>query len=290
VTLALRPTSLLVALTLCAGCGVGVTPLDDDDATELANDDDSTAAWTAQVAGRVVTAEGEGVADLPVSLCGVVCLVADTDADGSFLFAEVPAGPKVIEPAVVPVGEDFEVSVRTWTRFFDFVDVADGDDITLDDLVLHRVPNNVGPLSGAQDLDLLPDLRVSFAVDAILDSGPLPAGADDVWLGALAIPPEDWPTRGLDGWTVQAAWGLAIWDLEAEDGFAVTATLPAVLPIDTEVAFLVADYNYGFVQGRFFVEEAELSLDGSTLSTPLSGGLDRTTLWIAATRPATGDR
>lgn len=291
----MSPRSLRLAalpLFLCGllplGCAPSGAPsLDDDDVAnddDLGDDDDSSPEWTARVAGRVVTAEGDGVPELPVSLCGVVCLVADTDPAGNYLFEQVPAGPKVIEPAVVPVGDDFAVSVRSWTRFFDFVQVADGDDITLDPITLHRVDGAVGPLSGAQDLQLLPDLRVAFDVGVILDEGPLPAGADDVWLGALAIPQIDWPTDGLDGWTVHAAWGLAIWDLEAEDEFAVTATLPAPLPSGTEVALLVADYNYGFVNGLFFVEEAELSSDGVTLTTPTEAGLDRTTMWLAASR------
>ncbi|MCO4770642.1 MAG: hypothetical protein KDA24_11480 [Deltaproteobacteria bacterium] len=283
--------SLLLAFGLAAGCAPGPTePGDDDDSTEAADDDDATAPLgTARVAGRVALVDGEGIADLTVSLCGGICLVADTDSEGAFLFPEVPEGPKVIEPAVVPVGDDLAVSVRSWTRFFDFVDVGEGEDITLAPITLHRVPDAQGPLTGPQDMQLLPDLHVAFDVSAILDAGLLPLGADDVWLGAVPLPPADWPTEGLDGWTVHAAWGLAIWDLEAEDGFAVTVSLPAAMPPGDDVAFLVADYNYGFAEGRFFVEEAELSADGLTLTTPSTGGLDRATMWIAASRPPTGD-
>ena len=105
-----------------------------------------------------------------------------------------------------------------------------------------------------------------------------------MWLGAVAIPEAQWPAHGLDGWTPLAVWGLAIWDLEASDGFSVQATLPEPLDPEAQVAFLVADYNYGFAEGRFFEETAELSSDGMTLSTPIGAGLDRTTRWIAATR------
>jgi hypothetical protein len=100
----------------------------------------------------------------------------------------------------------------------------------------------------------------------------------------VAIPQADWPTGGLSEWTIQAAWTLAIWDLEAEDAFDVTATLPTALNEGTEAAFLVADYTYGFTNGRFFEEAAELDAQRITLRTAGDAGLDRTTLWLAVSR------
>ncbi len=240
---------------------------------------------TSTVSGHVLNAEGESVAALSVTLCGVVCNIVKTDDDGQFAFDGVGAGVKVIEAATVPRGDDFTLAVRSWTRFFDFVSVGDDEEVTIDTpLVLHRVANAVGPLTGAQDLQLAPELTVRFDADEILDDGALPAGADSVWLGAVEIPKKDWPQAGLNGWTVVAAWGLAIWDLEAPDAFSVNATLPTPLDPDAEVAFLVADYEYGFTEGHFYEEAAELSEDGAILRTPAGAGLDRATRWLAVTR------
>jgi hypothetical protein len=66
----------------------------------------------------------------------------------------------------------------------------------------------------------------------------------------------------------------------------VSAPLGAAgpLPAESEVAFLVADYTYGFQNGVFFEEEAELSSDGTSIATPATGGLDRSTMWLAVVR------
>jgi hypothetical protein len=240
-------------------------------------------AGTARVEGAVVDEAGEPVVGMSVSLCGAVCNLAETDDAGVFVFEDLLPGTKVLEPTLAPVadGEELADAVLQWSRFFDFVTVAeDGDHVLDGPFVLPAVPTISEPLTGVASLDLGADLSVTVDADAIVDDGPMPTGADAVRLGAVPLPPERWPTRGLDGWTVHAAWALAIWDLEAEDAFAVTAELPEAP--DGEVAFLVADYTYGFTEGRFWVEDAVL--DGTTLSTPPDGGLDRSTLWLAASR------
>ena len=287
----LRSSVVLSLAALLCGCvapaepPVEEPPPDDDDA---GGDDDDSYAGTGEVEGRVVDLAGQPVAELSVSLCGVTCRITPTDADGVFLFVEVPAGTKVLEPTIAPVadGEELSDAVLRWSRFFDFVTLADGEQVTIDEpYVLYPVDNAIGPLTGAQTLTPAAGLSISFDADVILDDGPLPVGADGVWLGAIEIAPEHWPTHGLDGWTVEAAWGLAIWDLEAPDAFSVTAELTAPVGVDREVAFLVADYTYGFTEGRFWYEPADLDADGVTLQTPDGGGLDRATLWLAASRP-----
>ncbi len=255
------------------------------ESTGASTGDDGNTLGSSTVRGRVSDADGVGVAALTVTLCGEVCLIASTDPDGYFEFEGVDAGMKVIEPAVVPAGEDFTLAVRSWTRFFDFIAVGDAEDVVVErPYVLHRVEDAVGPLTGAQSLDLSPNLSVSFNADTILEDGPLPAGADGVWLGATPIAEEDWPTQGLEGWTVLVVWGLAIWDLEAPDVFSVQARLPVPLDPGADVAFLVADYTYGFTEGHYLEEAAELAEDGATISTPTDGGLDRSTRWLAVTR------
>ena len=269
------------ALALAAsavGCG------DADDSGGV--DETPTSLVASTVSGHVVDPESDPVADLAVSLCGDgICMIARTDHQGFFTFDDLAPGIKVIEATTVPRGDDLGVAVRSWTRFFDFVDVGDAQDITIEQpFVVHRVTSAVGPLAGSQDLPLTPTLAVTFDADAIADDGPLPTGADSVWIGAVKIPRADWPKAGLGDWTVLEVWGLAIWDLEAPDVFHVSAALPEPLAADAEVAFLVADYEYGFTEGRFFEEPAELSEDGAVLHTPANAGLDRATRWLAVTR------
>lgn len=237
------------------------------------------------VSGLVIDELGAPIADLPITLCGAVCLIATTDATGRFEFTNVDPGVKVLEPALVPVDGDLEAAVTTWTRFFDFVSVTEGEHIEFDEaFVMLRVDNTIGPLAGPQLLQPLASLSVGFDADAIVDAGALPVGIDAPWFGAREVPLELWPKHGYEGWTILAVWSLAVWDLEVPDGFAVDATLPRALAPGAEVAFLVADYEYGFQNGVFFEEPALLSDDGQTLSTPPEAGLDRATMWLAVTK------
>ena len=235
--------------------------------------------------GWVTDEFGVPIADLSITLCGMVCLLGETDAEGRFEVLGVDAGVKVLEPALVPFDDDLEAAVKSWTRFFDFVEVGEGEAIVIDEpFVMLRVDNTVGPLSGPQMLQPLPELSIGVDADAILASGALPIGIDAPWLGAREVPSELWPEHGLEDWTILAAWSLAVWNLEAPDGFAVEAALAEALAPDTEVAFLVADYEYGFTHGVFFEEAAQLSDDGLRVITPLDGGLDRATMWLVVTR------
>ncbi len=280
-------SQLITALICCAVAGACTAP-EEEPPTEADDDDVSSAALgPASLAGRVVDLDGASVEGLSVSLCGVTCNIATTDDEGVFAFVDVPPGTKVIEPTIAHVedGEDISAAVRRWTRFFDFVTLDEDADLELDQpFVLYPVEEASGPLTGPQSMQLDDDLSVSFDADVILDDGPLPAGAAGVWLGATAIAPEHWPVRGLDGWTIEAAWGLATWDLEAPDVFAVTATLAEPVAPQADVGFLVADYTYGFTNGRFWYEPATLGADGLTLTTPPDGGIDRATLWLAVSR------
>lgn len=278
------------------GSGTGDTAGTGDDTTSSDESESESESDTgpvadlpgpsASVVGFVTDELGAPISALPITLCGEICQVGMTDAAGRFEVLNVNAGIKVLEPALVPIGDDLEAAVKSWTRFFDFVEVIEGEQIVIDEpFVMLRVDNTVGPLTGPQTLTPLPELSVNFNADAIAEAGALPVGVDAVWLGARAVPVELWPSGGLEGWTIVAAWSLAVWNLEAPNAFAVQASLPDALPAAAEVAFLVADYNYGFANGKFFEEPAQLSPDGLTLSTPVGDGLDRATLWLAVTRP-----
>ena len=298
--MARRRLCVLLCATFGLGCGgpePAVEPGDESTSESSGTDTDTgtdadtgTSTDTGEelgstVSGVVVDEQGAPIADLPVTLCGEVCQVGMTDAGGAWEIVDVAAGPKVIEPALVPIEGELEDAVLGWTRFFDIVTVVEGEDLHLDEpSVMLRVEGTVGPLTGPQDLEPVPGLAVRFDADYVASEGALPVGVDAVWLGGRTVPQELWPTGGLGDWTVVEAWAFAPWDLDGEDAFAVEATLPAPLPMDAEVAFLVADYTYGFMTGLFWEEPAELSPDGLTLSTPMDGGLDRATMWLAVTR------
>ena len=289
----LRPTPFTLGFLLwaCAGCvpprgPSGPTTEGEPDELDYTSDD--VILGTAEVRGQVVDLDEQPIDGLSVSLCGLVCQTKTTDSTGNFEFFQVAEGTKLIEPAFAPTaeGELFSDAVRRWSRFFDFVTLADGEQFVFaKPFVLYDVAESAGPLTGEQTLVLQPDLQVSFSADDLLADGPLPAGASALYLGAESVAPADWPTGGLDGWTIQAAWTFSIWDLEAPDAFAVEAHLRRPLAPEQEVAFLVADYTYGFEAGLFWQEAAELASDGVTLRTPPDGGLDRATLWLAVSRP-----
>ncbi len=243
------------------------------------------ASPTGTVAGVVLTPEGAPIPGLAITLCDEVCRLEETGADGSFLFTAVGTGTPVLEAYGYP-GDDPREAVKQYTRFFDFVSTVDGEQRVLDrPRVLYPVAST-GPLVGPFTMDV-DGLHVEVQTDLLAPpASQLPSFALDVWLGATAIPEHDWPVEGLRGYRIVGAWGLAEWDLHGEAAFQVRADLPidTPLPPDADVAFLVADYTYGFVEGQFALEAAELSADGMSLHTPAGDGLDRATLWLAAVR------
>ncbi|TNE89001.1 MAG: carboxypeptidase regulatory-like domain-containing protein [Deltaproteobacteria bacterium] len=237
--------------------------------------------WDSRVEGRVEDASGNPLAGLRVTLCASVCIVQESDADGQFVFRGAWPEVNVLETSNYP-GEDQSTAVLAWSRGFDLVAIGEDEHIVLDEPLVVQQVSTQAELTGLQDLSF-GDLRVQFDADAVMAAG-LPYPAETLALGATEIPEAQWP-RGVGEWTIHKAWALAVWDLRLDDGFAASATLDSPVAADREVAFLVADYTHGFREGSFFIEPAELSSDGLTLSTPVDGGIDRTTLWIAASRP-----
>ncbi len=240
------------------------------------------------VQGKLTDDGGVPIGDLAVTLCGAgVCLVTKTDQDGGFLFEQVRPASHVLENIGYP-GDDQAAAALELTRFFDFVSVELDEQVVLSrTMIIPSVAEHLGPLSGSQQLTLAGGLEVSFDADLFgSEDNPLPAPAEALHFGAIEIPKADWPTGGLNGWKILRAWGTAVWDLHHEDAFAVVAPLGDAGPLapNAAVAFLVADYTYGFEQGMFFEETAELTEDGTAIRTPSSGGLDRSTLWLAVTK------
>ncbi|MCA9681472.1 MAG: hypothetical protein KC457_04685, partial [Myxococcales bacterium] len=100
--------------------------------------------------GWVDDIDGVPIPDLPIALCGQVCQIATTDAEGRFEVLEVAPGAKVLEPALVPVGDEgLAQAVISWTRFFDIVTL--GEDAELDktmvdalsDPLMHMIRNAI---------------------------------------------------------------------------------------------------------------------------------------------------
>jgi hypothetical protein len=240
-------------------------------------------AYDGTVDGIATYADGSPLTGVRVTLCGGICQVATVEPSGAFHFEGVWPVSNVLETVDYP-GDDQVDAVLHWSRFFDLVPLTENEQVVLErPMRMHPVVPARG-LTGPQDLQVAPDLRVAFDADRIGVDHVLPSPAEEVALGAAVLPPEDWP-RAVGDWTPIAAWGFAIWDLEIDDGFAATATLTEALPDGHEAAFLVADYVVGFRDGVMAVETAEISADRLTVSTPADGGIDRTTLWVLAIRP-----
>ena len=243
-----------------------------------------TPEFVGSVAGTVVDEDAAPVEGLGVSLCFTVCRVVETDASGAFLFEGIEPATQVIENIGLPTSDPISAAL-VYTKFFDFVTVGVDEAVTIARPFVVRRVETSGPLSGPQTMTLDGGLQVEF--DASLfgtDTNPLPSPAMELYLGAKEIPEADWPANGHAGWRIVRAWGLAVWDLHHDDAFAVAAPLGETLPAGSEVAFLVADYTYGFKNGVFFEDSAVLSADGTSLLTPPTVGLDRATMWLAVVR------
>lgn len=246
----------------------------------------SSPAYHGSVSGTVVDEDGAPIEALGVSLCFTVCRVVETDAMGGFLFVDVEPAVQVIENIGLPTDDPISAAL-VYTKFFDFVTIGEDEQVSIERPFIVRRVDTDGPLDGPQQLTLAGGLEVSFDADRFGTSeNPLPSPAMELHFGAVEIPPEDWPAQGYDGWRILRAWGLAVWDLQEQDAFTVTAPLGGAgpLPSGSEVGFLVADYTYGFKNGDFWEEDAVLSADGMSISTAPSGGLDRSTMWLAAIR------
>jgi hypothetical protein len=268
----MRIAPALLALAACTASEEVEVPADSESAFP---------EYEGRVEGRLTDPDGQALSGLKVTLCATVCQVTDAASDGSFVFEGAWPGNNVLETTNYP-GDDQVSAVLEWGRAYDLVSIDVDEQIVLDrPLVVHPV-TTVQNLTGPQDLSFA-DLRVVFDADAVIAQG-IPFPAEQIAIGATVIDEANWPT-GIGSWTVHKAWSMAVWDLRLDDGFAVTATLDSAIPADREVAFLVADYTHGFREGTFFEEAATLSSDGLTLSTPTDGGMDRVTVWLAASRP-----
>jgi hypothetical protein len=289
----------MLVLLASSGCVVlddpdWINPGDDDDA---ADDDDSTDEvesctdpddpenWLNEppdewvVAAAFIDPDGAPVQELMITLCGGTCYNEPTDCDGIVYYTTAGTDVYVLEPLFAP-NQEFDL----WARSFDFVTYIEGEvlDLRANPYTIPLVEEVQPTGTGDQERIFASGLEVRFDADAIR----LPFGPKVGSLGAVEIPPERFPTGGLMDWTPLRVWALAVWDLESEEpeGFQVVAPLTEAVPEGNEVTWLVAHYDYGVVEETFEVFPAELATDRMSISTPANQGIDRTTLWIAATR------
>ncbi len=271
---------LLLASTLCACAPDAPIELVPTGAASSGTADTGTelTTWDSSVEGLVVGPDGDVLAGIQVTLCGTICQVEESGPDGVFRFEGPWPQINLLETLTYP-GDDQAAAALEWSAAFDLLAIEPDEHRVLErPLRIHRVSTEpVGP--GPQDLQLTSDLCVAFDADAV----GIPFPAEEMRLGALPLPEEDWPSA-TGSWTTIKAWTFAVWGLHHEGGFQATATLVEPLPDGAEVAFLVADYVSGFRHGTFQVHDATLSPDGLTVSTLPDQGLDRTTLWVVATR------
>jgi len=289
--------ALLIVFGLLAGCIVLPDPgfLDDDDDT-AANDDDATAvepcsdpddpeSWIVDppdqwvVAASFVLPDGDPVQNLMITLCGTACYNEPTNCEGVVYFPFAEQDTYVVEPLFA-----YNLEFDRWARSFDFVDYSGTGQVDISGAPF-TLPEaqEIEPLgTGDQERTFASGLEVRFDADAV----ELPFGPDVGTLGAVEIPAAQHPTGGLMDWTPARVWALAVWELEIEEpeGFQVVAPLNSAVPDGAEVAFLVAHYDYGIVQGTFEVFPAEVAADRMSIVTPAAAGLDRATMWIAAWR------
>lgn len=267
---------------------------DDDDATQKqpCTDPDDPDNWLVDppdswaVAAAFIKPDGSPVQNLMITLCGDACYNEPTNCDGIVYFPVAGTDTYVLEP-LFAIDQEFD----RWARSYDFVDYDEGQgelDLTASPFTVPEV-EDIQPIGTGEVSRTFGDLEVHFNADDVS----LPFGPKEGTLGAVEIPEARWPEGGLIGWTPLGVWALAVWDMEIEEaeGFQAIATLDTEVPEGNEVTWLVAHYDYGIVEGTFEAFPAELAADRLSIRTPEGSGIDRTTMWIAATRaPQTDGR
>ncbi len=248
------------------------TSADDDTADDDAVDDDTAPAWTGTVTGEVRDLLGAPLANLPVTLCLKVCLFTSSDANGEFLFDNVPPGTHKFD-AVGPFVEDGSTS---WSNVLIPVVVGENEAVTIPgsiyvpELGAPQSVSGVGPVTLGGDLTLDVD-------PAILD---FPSYVESPWLAGLRLEPHNWPPFGLSEVTFLGVWALAPYDTDLpEEGPFIPVHIEDAfgLPPLAEVEFWVFNYDDG---GMVSVATGAVREDGSGVDTGPGEGLTRIT-WVA---------
>ena len=197
---------------------------------------------SARFAGRVVDASGMPIADVYVAMCASACWPARTDADGRFLYEELP-----VERYALDVRGD-TLTERALTSVVFPVELVAGDQelgapIQLQEAISVPAWDGVGPARFA-GLSLIPSAPVDLSK---LDRG---HGAT---IGGAQVPPSGWPSYRLAVDQVPyrplAMWALRPFGARAGQLLEVRAAMPAQdLESGTEMAFFSVDPVTGIAE------------------------------------------
>lgn len=194
-----------------------------------------TAEASARFAGLVVDAAGMPIADVYVAMCASACWPARTDADGRFLYEELP----VEQYALDVRGETVTERALTSVVFPVKLEAGDQDlgaPIQLQEAVSVPAWDGVGPARFA-GLSLIPSAPVDLSM---LDR----AGGGAI--GGAQVPSSGWPSYRLAVDQVPyrplAMWALRPFGARAGQLLEVRAAIPAQdLESGTEMAFFSVD-------------------------------------------------
>ena len=194
-----------------------------------------TAEASARFAGLVVDAAGMPIADVYVAMCASACWPARTDADGRFLYEELP----VEQYALDVRGETVTERALTSVVFPVKLEAGDQDlgaPIQLQEAVSVPAWDGVGPARFA-GLSLIPSAPVDLSM---LDR----AGGGAI--GGAQVPPSGWPSYRLAVDQVPyrplAMWALRPFGARAGQLLEVRAAIPGQdLESGTEMAFFSVD-------------------------------------------------
>jgi len=194
-----------------------------------------TGEASARFAGLVVDAVGRPIADVYVAMCASACWPARTDAEGRFLYEELP-----VERYALDVRGD-TATERALTSVVFPVELVAGDQelgtpIQLQEAVLVPAWDGVGPARFA-GLSLIPSTPVDLSM---LDR----AGGGAI--GGAQVPPSGWPSYRLAvdqvPYRALAMWALRPFGARAGQLLEVRAAVPAQdLESGTEMAFFSVD-------------------------------------------------
>ena len=226
---------VLAVLAAATGAGYGRGQRGAGDRGEPATAfEQPTGESSARFAGLVVDAAGIPIADVYVAMCASACWPARTDADGRFLYEELP-----VERYALDVRGD-TVAERALTSVVFPVELVAGDQelgapIQLQDAESVPAWDGIGPARFA-GLSLIPSAPVDLS---LLDRA---GGA----IGGARVPPSGWPSYRLAVDQVPyrplAMWALRPFGARAGQLLEVRATVPAHdLGSGTEMAFFSVD-------------------------------------------------
>ena len=287
---------LALLLPTLAGC-----PATDDDDSAVADDDDATAddddatadddddtpcvmeaceftASTGFVEGNVVLPDGTPGSCLVLTVCSdVQCIFTNADEAGNFCVDSLGPDTYVVHNLSYP-GEDAMVDMFRWSSFYDFATVVAGEATSFDEsFVVPEVTETSTDVAGAAPL-VFSNGELTVEFDGQYLHLPPPSNNNpNPTLGAVKLPEDRWPTNGLAGGEIIAAWHFAPFEAalieeaepnDIEHAFDITVNVGQQDPA-ADYALLYAHYQdieADVATGQFTESPAVLDADGETIT------------------------